>query len=105
MTQSVAKLQAPFERLKGESTCPEVALARAIILQAIIDASSVSNEKVANKMQKDAYNWIFCDNEDFFDICCDAEFEPEYVRKVTSEFLSFHIKHVNKVTYKQFGVI
>jgi hypothetical protein len=89
---SVIKPQSPFERLKVENDSPEIALARAIILQAIIDASSTSSSKQATKMKNEAFKWLFEDSEHFLEICTDAEFKPEYVRNIAKEMLNMHYK-------------
>jgi len=46
----VLKPQAPFERLKMANDCPEVALNRGIILQAIIDASNTGGGLGSKKL-------------------------------------------------------
>lgn len=89
---SVIKPQSPFERLKVENDSPEIALARAIILQAIIDASSTSHSKQAKKVKNEAHKWLFENSNHFLEICTDAEFEPEYVRNIAREMLNIHYK-------------
>ena len=50
---SVLKFQAPFERIKNYNDSPEVSLNKAIIIQAIIDASYNNPEQI-NKDAKEA---------------------------------------------------
>lgn len=85
MTSNVIKLQAPFERLKQYTSNPEVALRKAIILQAIIDSSNSSEEKSAKKIAESAREWLFEDSEYFDKICQEAELEPANVRKIALE--------------------
>jgi hypothetical protein len=58
----IVQLQAPFERLKMYNDIPEVALQKAIILQAIKDAtsSSKSQRDIENKLI--AREWIYCND-------------------------------------------
>ncbi len=47
----VMKFQAPFERLKEYSPSPEIILYKAIITQAIIDATNISDEHRAKILE------------------------------------------------------
>ena len=48
------KFQSPFERLKLFQSSCDVALRKAIITQAIIDASNISDNRYAVKLEKEA---------------------------------------------------
>ena len=51
---NVTKLQAPFERLKKYDISPDIALRKAIIMQAIFDATSTSKDRKAIKAKYEA---------------------------------------------------
>lgn len=85
MISNVIKLQAPFERLKQNTNNPEIALRKAIILQAIIDSTNLSTEKSAKKIAESAKEWLFGDSEYFYKICQEAELEPSNVKKIALE--------------------
>jgi hypothetical protein len=88
----VLKPQAPFERLKFANTCPEIALRKAIILQAIIDASNKSMGKAARKLATNAYKWLFGNSEGFRENCVDAELDPDFVVKIAKQMIELHRK-------------
>ena len=90
MSYSVIKLQSPFEKIKLFNVSSEVALRRAIIIQAIIDASNVSTSKENIKTTMDAKKWIFEENKEFNMICEYADLEPCSVRKIAKEILAIH---------------
>ena len=79
------KFQAPFERLKDYTTSPEVSLYKAIITQAIIDATNTSILPQPKTLEKEAKNWIFGKSEYFQRICYLAGIEPDFVVKITQE--------------------
>ena len=87
MVAYVIKLQAPFERLKGYSDCPEVNLRRAIILQAIIDATNTSRNRAARQSADEAAEWLFSGGEHFTKTCLEAELEPQNVMRVAREMI------------------
>ncbi|MGI4775710.1 MAG: hypothetical protein ACRYE9_02085 [Janthinobacterium lividum] len=87
---NVIKFQAPFERLKLFDTSPDVSLRKAIITQAIIDASNVSEDRVAKKRELEAKTWIFGNNEYFKSICIDADIEASLVVKITKQIIKLH---------------
>jgi len=99
MTSNVIKLQAPFERLKKYTDNPEIALRKAIILQAIIDASNSSNQTYAKKIEQEAKNWIFGESDFFYKICYEAELEPQNVIKITREVIEMQ-KNSNRLIKK-----
>lgn len=87
---SVIKLQAPFERLKLATGCPEVALCRAIILQAIVDASSPEPSQEAEVCTREAIEWLFNDSRHLEEICMGAELEVGFVREVAEKMITFN---------------
>lgn len=87
MISSVIKLQAPFERLKGYSDCADVNLRRAIILQAIIDATNVSSSKSAVRNADEAKEWLFGDNPYFSKVCNEADLETYTVKQVARDMM------------------
>ena len=89
---NVIKFQAPFERLKTYNISPEVNLHKAIVLQAIIDASSVNESGAQYKLKQNAYKWIFEDiknlNSNFNTTVYRANLEPDYIRKIAKEIIN-----------------
>ena len=61
---------------------------RAVIMQAVVDASSRSKKRRAISMSKKAHEWFKKDDE-FFKTCEMADMEPNYVQiKVDQYFKS-----------------
>jgi hypothetical protein len=87
---NVIKFQSPFERLKLFQNSPDVSLHKAIITQAIIDASNISDNKKAVKLEREAKNWIFGCGEYFKTICMEACIEPQLVIKITKQIIQLH---------------
>ena len=86
--KKIVQLQAPFERLKSyNDISPEVALRKAIILQAVKDATSSSKSKEDNNSKIIAREWIFGDNPDFDTICNEAFLDPGYIKNISSKFI------------------
>lgn len=57
-----------------------VALARAKILQALLDIASENKKKEWQDWKIQSWNWVFSDQSDFRAFCEDAGFAPEIVR-------------------------
>lgn len=91
----VIKFQAPFERLKTFSDNPDILLRRAIILQAIIDASNISAASEAKKYEHEARIWIFSNSNYFHRICYEARLEPDFVIKIAKEVIKLNKKKLN----------
>lgn len=87
---NVIKFQAPFERLKLYDSSPHITLRKAIITQAIIDATNISNLPVAKKLEMEAKSWIFGNDESFKILCEEAELESSFVIKLTKEIIKLH---------------
>lgn len=103
---NVIKFQAPFERLKEQSELPgEVALRRAIILQAIIDATNVGKNTNAQKLEKEAKEWIFEDNQNFRQICLEASMEPNHVRQIARDIIAIHHNNFKKISQHKNNMI
>ncbi|MGX6960190.1 MAG: hypothetical protein ACIPMY_02890 [Rickettsia endosymbiont of Pentastiridius leporinus] len=98
MTKSyVIKPAAPFERLKSFNSLPDIALRRAIIMQAVIDSTNTSLKKEAKKAEYNSKNWIFEDNENFTSTCLEAGVEPSLVKEITKDLIK--LQH-NKLPLK-----
>jgi hypothetical protein len=87
---SVIKPQAPFERLKVANDSAEIALCRAVILQAIVDASNTSNNSASKQFATEALDWLFVNNENFHEVCTSAGLEVDFVRIVASRMIKLH---------------
>ena len=91
---NVIKFQAPFERLKNYDLSPEVRLMKAIVTQAIIDASNIGDDLSSKKIELQAKTWIFGESEDFENTCLHADVEPSFVRRITRNVIKLHKKQV-----------
>ena len=89
---NVIKFQAPFERLKQYSSSSEITLYKAIITQAIIDATDISELPRAKLLEQDAKVWIFGNSDHFQKICYMAGIEPGFVVKITKEAIKLNCK-------------
>jgi len=87
---NVIKFQAPFERLKLFDTSPDISLRKAIITQAIIDATNISDNPTAKKLELEAKAWIFGCGDYFRNICIEAGMEPSLVIKLTKQVIKLH---------------
>jgi hypothetical protein len=92
---NVIKFQAPFERIKFYNYSPEVSLMKAIITQAIIDATNISLDKLSKKSEIEAKAWIFGNSEEFKTICLGAEMDPNFVIKIANEVIQLHKNNNN----------
>jgi hypothetical protein len=79
---NVLKFQSPFERIKQYSS-PEVSLYKAIITQIIIDYTDLTPG--GSDIQREAYDWIFGNSEDFKVVCYAADMEPCFVQKLAHD--------------------
>ncbi|GAB4169825.1 MAG: hypothetical protein Tsb006_7720 [Rickettsiaceae bacterium] len=86
-TYGVIKFQAPFEKMKEYDFTPEIRLNKAIILQAIIDASNVSDSKLARKVELEAKQWLFGNSADFLDVCHRANSNPSHVIRTAKKII------------------
>lgn len=98
---NVIKFQAPFERLKLFDTSPDVNLRKAIITQAIIDASNISDDKIAKRRELEAKAWIFGNDEYFKSICLEANIEASLVVKITKQIIKLHRSKTNNKVFTQ----
>lgn len=87
MTANVIKFQAPFERLKLAKSSPDTMLLKAIILQAIIDASNISTNGKLKRYEIEAKSWIFGRSEYFVQICEEAGMEADFVIRIAKEVI------------------
>lgn len=99
------KLQAPFERLKNYAISPDVSLRKAIIMQAIFDACSVSKDHKAKKNRIEAITWLVGNSGYFRQICFEADLCPDMVRKIAKEEIamsnSIDSKKIANELYKE----
>ncbi len=58
---------------------------RAVIMQAVVDASSKSNNRRAISRSKKAHEWLKKDN-DFVATCEMADMEPKYVQSKVDQY-------------------
>lgn len=58
----------------------EPGLWRAVITQALMDASSQSRKTEAQRTREDALKWLTSDTSDFTNVCDNAGLDPDYVR-------------------------
>ena len=87
---TVIKLQAPFEKIKNYNSNPEIALRRAIILQAIIDATNTSTNIYAKRFELEAKKWLFGRSKSFTKICEEAELSEDFVISIAKETIKTH---------------
>lgn len=59
----------------------EIALWKAVILQALVDLQSNSKKKIANTYRIKALMWFNLKNQDFITVCNYAGLDPKYVYK------------------------
>lgn len=94
---NVIKFPSPFERLKLYTTSPDITLRKAIITQAIIDATNIAETGTAKKLEEEAKSWIFGNNESFKTICNEAGIEPSFVVRTTKSIIKLHKDEQSKV--------
>lgn len=58
----------------------EPGLWRAVITQALMDATCKSRKSEAKRMRADALDWLLHNSMDFVAVCDNAGFDPSYVR-------------------------
>jgi hypothetical protein len=59
----------------------ESGLWRAVITQALMDASSHSKKTEAKRSKTEAIQWLKGESDDFLDVCDQANLNPSYVRE------------------------
>ncbi|MBL3284276.1 hypothetical protein Sarmat_00116 [Rickettsiales endosymbiont of Paramecium tredecaurelia] len=97
----VIKFQAPFERLRAYNE-PAVSLYKAVILQALIDATDLRAE---NTSKQQAVSWLKDDahEQEFHQVCHDAMLEPEFVRNINTKMSELHLyKSKQRKTHRQY---
>ena len=57
----------------------EIALWKAVILQALLDLQTTSKKKIANTYRVKALMWFNLKNEEFLTVCNYAGLDPKYV--------------------------
>ena len=87
----VIKFQAPFEKLKEYECSAEVSLYKAILTQAVIDATNISVTPSLKRFEIEAKNWIFGNSEHFQEVCFLANVEPCFIVKITKDAIQLNI--------------
>lgn len=87
---NVIKFQAPFEKIKFTQNNPDAMLRIAIILQAVIDATSISDSPKDIEIRDEAQDWIFKKNPAFVRMCEEAGIEADYIVRTTQKAIFFH---------------
>jgi hypothetical protein len=59
-------------------------------MQAVIDATNISDAKEAKKLEIDAKAWIFGNDETFKTTCIEAGIEASFIVKITKEIIKIH---------------
>lgn len=85
--KNLMKLQAPFDRLLSYDIDPHIALRKAIILQAIIDSTSVAVDRKAMKAKKEARDWILGNDDYFQEICFEGDLDSQEMIALTREMI------------------
>ncbi len=98
----VLKFQSPFERLKDYTDCSMQKLYKAIITQAIIDATNISDDKTPKYVELKAKEWIFGNSDDFKNTAYFANLEPGFVQKIAREAIQLQQEKTN-ITSKKFS--
>jgi hypothetical protein len=86
----VIKFTTPFEKLKEYSFSAEVRLYKAIIVQAITDASNTNHNPKSRKYELEAKRWIFGDSDDLHDICLNAQLNVKYMQKIARKTIFYN---------------
>lgn len=81
------KIQAPFDKLKNNNDSADIALRKAVVLQAVLDATSNTKSLKAGKYKSEALEWLFGNSKDFLEICYQAGYKPEFIRCITRAML------------------
>ncbi len=82
------KLHAPFDRLLSYDMNPHVALRKAIILQAVIDATSAAVDRKAIKARDEARRWVLESDEYFKRICFEGDINSKEIIAITQEMIT-----------------
>ncbi|MFO1241901.1 MAG: hypothetical protein U1E36_01660 [Rickettsiales bacterium] len=69
------------------ATAGEESMWRAVIVQALMDASSLSRKPENQFHKREALIWLRGTSEDFHRVCHFAGFEPSFVRQLVKEAL------------------
>ena len=81
-----------LEKLKTFDSSPEVNLHKAVIMQAIIDATNMSNCNRARRFEIEAKSWLFGNSREFLETCDIAKISPCEVRKIAKNAMAMHLK-------------
>lgn len=87
---NVIKFRTPFEGIKSNGLLPEITLWKAVIKQAMIDATNTSETKEAKKLGQEAKEWIFGEDENFKQMCFEVDIEPSWVIRSVQNLIKCH---------------
>lgn len=76
------------QRTLGSFADHEPGLWRAVITQALMDASSNSRKSESRRTREDALKWLLSNSSDFEAVCDNAGFDPGYIRRRAKEALA-----------------
>lgn len=76
---------------------PEIALWKAVILQAFVDLQSNSKKKIMQGYKIKAMLWFNLNNKDFIEVCRNANLDPIYVWTKAKKIIdsSFFLKKIS----------
>ncbi len=79
----------PYEEVNDYNpTAAEQALWRAVVVQALMDASSMSKKAEMQQYRREAQVWLRGNSENFLTVCHYAGFDPECTREMIKQALS-----------------
>lgn len=70
----------------------EIALWRAVLLQAIIDLKSKSKKKRNQPLKKEAYNWFTNEEYEVKAVCSYADYDYRTVKNLTNKIIAENFK-------------
>lgn len=74
-----------FNTEESDELSPYIALWKAVITQALMDAGNNFKKKEYKTIKARAISWLDGKSDDFKDVCEMAGLEPEYIRKKSGE--------------------
>lgn len=90
VTPNYTQGNAPYDPSLAEPynmVASEQAVWRAVIVQALMDASSNSKKQENLQSKQEALVWLRGNSKDFLEVCQNAGFEPEFVRDMAKKAL------------------
>ena len=79
----------PYEETSDYNpTATEQSMWRAVVVQALMDASSMSKKAEMQQYKREALVWLRGNSEDFFTVCYYAGLDPECTREMIKDALA-----------------